>query len=55
MLQTRTMLHNPLARHVALFVAVKAVLIALGLWWFLSAMPEPRGAVAQPVPATTAR
>ena len=39
------MLRNPLARHVALFLAVKAVLIGLGLWWFLAAMPEPRGAV----------
>ncbi|HYG91848.1 MAG TPA: hypothetical protein VD978_36990 [Azospirillum sp.] len=49
------MLRNPLARHVALFVAIKAVLIGLGLWWFLSAMPEPRGAVAQPATATTQR
>ncbi|WP_199902265.1 hypothetical protein [Azospirillum sp. B506] len=39
------MLRNPLARHVALFLLVKAVLIALGLWWFLGAMPEPRGVV----------
>lgn len=45
------MLRNPLARHVALFLAVKALLIGLGLWWFLgAAMPEPRGAV-RPVPA----
>lgn len=44
------MLRNPLARHVALLLAVKAVLIALGLWWFLGAgMPEPRGAVALPL------
>lgn len=48
------MLRNPLARHFALFIAVKAVLIGLGLWWFLSSMPEPRGAVAQPA-ITTAR
>ena len=48
------MLRNPLARHVALFLAVKAVLIGLGLWWFLgSGMPEPRGAV--PVPTSVAR
>ncbi|WP_431855714.1 hypothetical protein [Azospirillum sp.] len=46
------MLRNPLARHVTLFLAVKAVLIALGLWWFLSSMPEPRGAVALPAAAT---
>ncbi|HYG89788.1 MAG TPA: hypothetical protein VD978_26445 [Azospirillum sp.] len=39
------MLRNPLARHVALFLMVKAVLIALGLWWFLGSMPEPRGGV----------
>ena len=54
------MLRNPLARHVALFLAVKALLISLGLWWFLgAAMPEPRGAVAVPVssadPAATQR
>ena len=45
------MLHNPLARHIALFLLVKTALIALGLWWFLAAMPEPRGAVA-PTAAT---
>ncbi|WP_168220318.1 hypothetical protein [Azospirillum thermophilum] len=37
------MFRNPLARHIALFLAVKVLLIALGLWWFLSAMPQPRG------------
>ena len=49
------MLRNPLARHVALFLAVKAVLIGLGLWWFLSAMPEPRGAVPVPAAASAPR
>lgn len=45
------MLRNPLARHVALFLAVKAVLIGFGLWWFLgSGLPAPRGAI--PVPAS---
>lgn len=29
------MVRNPLARHIALFLLVKAVLIGLGLWWFL--------------------
>lgn len=42
------MVRNPLARHIALFLAVKAVLIALGLWWFLGTMPEPRGVVTPP-------
>ncbi|HYH22798.1 MAG TPA: hypothetical protein VD995_29670 [Azospirillum sp.] len=46
-------MHNPLVRHIALFLLVKAVLIGLGLWWFLAAMPEPRGAV--PVPPAAAR
>lgn len=46
-------MRNPLARHIALFLLVKAVLIGLGLWWFLVAMPEPRGAV--PMPPTAAR
>ncbi|HYD67563.1 hypothetical protein [Azospirillum sp.] len=41
-------MHNPLARHIALFLLVKAMLIGIGLWWFLSSMPEPRGAVAIP-------
>ena len=46
------MLRNPLARHVALFLAVKALLIGLGLWWFLGAgMPEPRGTVTVPAAA----
>lgn len=45
------MFRNPLARHVALFLAVKAVLIGLGLWWFLSAMPEPRGMAAPASPS----
>ncbi|WP_448190247.1 hypothetical protein [Azospirillum sp. sgz301742] len=46
------MLRNPLARHVALFLTVKALLIGLGLWWFLgSAMPEPRGMVPAPAAA----
>ncbi|MCG5241996.1 hypothetical protein [Azospirillum doebereinerae] len=39
------MLRNPLARHIALFLLVKAVLIGLGLWWVLGALPQPRGAV----------
>lgn len=43
------MLRNPLARHIVLFLLVKAVLIGLGLWWFLGAMPEPRGTVLPPV------
>lgn len=43
--------HNPLIRHVALFLLVKAVLIGLGLWWFMAALPEPRGAVAPPAAA----
>nr|WP_295834682.1 hypothetical protein [uncultured Azospirillum sp.] len=43
------MLRNPLARHIALFLLVKALLIGLGLWWFLGAMPEPRGTVYPPV------
>ena len=47
------MLRNPLARHVALFLMVKAVLIGLGLWWFLGSMPEPRGSV--PPTSATAR
>ena len=42
------MLRNPLARHIALFLLVKAVLIGLGLWWFLGVMPEPRGTVLPP-------
>lgn len=42
------MLRNPLARHITLFLLVKAVLIGLGLWWFLTAMPEPRGTVLPP-------
>lgn len=37
------MLANPLARHIALFLLVKTTLIALGLWWFLGSLPEPRG------------
>lgn len=37
------MLKNPLARHIALFLLVKTALIALGLWWFLGSLPEPRG------------
>ncbi|WP_167543359.1 hypothetical protein [Azospirillum thiophilum] len=49
------MLRNPLARHIALFLLVKAVLIGLGLWWFLGGfpggMPEPRGVVAPPAAA----
>ncbi len=47
------MLRNPVARHVALFIAVKAVLIGLGLWWFLASMPEPRGAVPLPPAAAS--
>lgn len=39
------MLRNPLARHVAWFLAIKAALIGLGIWWFLGSMPEPRGAL----------
>lgn len=47
-----SMVRNPLARHIALFLLVKCALIALGLWWFVAAgLPEPRGAV--PVPAST--
>ncbi len=48
------MLANPLARHIALFLLVKTALIALGLWWFLGAMPEPRGTMppAPPVPSS---
>ncbi|WP_377809905.1 hypothetical protein ABNQ38_20040 [Azospirillum sp. A29] len=42
------MVRNPLARHIALFLLVKAVLIGLGLWWFLGTMPEPRGTVPPP-------
>lgn len=34
------MFRNPLVRHVALFLAVKATLIALGLWWFVATLPE---------------
>ncbi|MBP2232321.1 hypothetical protein [Azospirillum agricola] len=45
---------NPLARHIALFLLVKAALIALGLWWFLASMPEPRGA-APPPPAAAGK
>lgn len=37
------MLRNLLARHIALFLLVKLVLIALGLWWFLASAPPPRG------------
>jgi len=49
------MLRNPLARHIALFLLVKAVLIGLGLWWVLGAPPEPRGAVPHaPAAPTTA-
>ncbi len=48
------MFRNPLARHIALFLAVKFALIALGMWWFFGAMPEPRGAVP-PAPAASAR
>ncbi|WP_175426408.1 hypothetical protein [Azospirillum brasilense] len=44
---------NPLACHAALFLAVKAALIALGLWWFLGTMPEPRGTVTPPAAAGT--
>ena len=49
----RTTLRNPLARHIALFLLVKAALIGLGLWGCLGAMPEPRGVV--PPPAAAAR
>lgn len=50
------MIRNPLARHVALFLAAKAVLIGLGLWWFLSGMPEPRGMPGGPPgPSQSAR
>ena len=51
------MLRNPLARHIALFLLVKALLIGLGLWWFLGAMPEPRGMVPPPAasPTTSSR
>ena len=46
------MIRNPLARHIALFLAVKFALIALGLWWFFGGgLPEPRGAV--PASSTT--
>ncbi|WP_448202819.1 hypothetical protein [Azospirillum sp. sgz302134] len=48
------MTRNPLARHIALFLLVKVALIALGLWWFFGAMPEPRGTVT-PAPAASAR
>lgn len=44
----KPMLRNPLARHIVMFLLVKAVLIGLGLRWFLGAMPEPRGAVPPP-------
>jgi hypothetical protein len=47
-------MQNPLARHIALFLLVKAALIGLGLWWFLAAMPEPRGAVPLPPAARPA-
>ncbi len=46
------MMRNPLVRHVALVLAAKALLIGLGLWWFLAGLPEPRGVV--PAPAVTA-
>lgn len=36
---------NPLARHIVLFLVVKAVLIGLGLWWFVATLPPPRGAI----------
>lgn len=39
---------NPLARHIVLFLLAKAVLIGLGLWWFLATAPEPRGVIAPP-------
>lgn len=42
------MLRNPFARHIVLFLLVKAALIGLGLWWFLGTMPEPRGTVPPP-------
>ncbi|WP_169732855.1 hypothetical protein [Azospirillum halopraeferens] len=42
------MLRNPLARHVALFLAAKALLIGLGLWWFTASQPEPRGLLPPP-------
>lgn len=42
---------NPLARHIVLFLVVKAVLIGLGLWWFVATLPPPRGAI---VPAAAA-
>lgn len=46
------MIRNPLARHIALFLAVKFALIALGLWWlFGGGLPEPRGVVPA-APAT---
>ncbi len=51
---TDIMPRNPLARHIALFLLVKAALIALGLWWFLASMPEPRGA-APPPPAAAGK
>ncbi len=48
------MVRNPLARHIVLFMLVKFALIALGLWWFFGAMPEPRGVVPA-VPTAAAR
>lgn len=48
------MLRNPLARHIALFLLVKVTLIALGLWWFLGSMPEPRGLPPAVPPANAA-
>ncbi|NYZ17285.1 hypothetical protein HL658_32480 [Azospirillum sp. RWY-5-1] len=42
---------NPLARHIALFLLAKAVLIGVGLWWFLASQPEPRGAIPPPAAA----
>lgn len=47
------MFKNPLLRHAAWFLSIKIVLIALGIWWFVSAMPEPRG-VIHPVPENAA-
>ncbi|MBP2298253.1 hypothetical protein [Azospirillum picis] len=45
------MLRNPFARHVALFLLVKAVLVGVGLWWVLGGLPAPRGVIVSPPPA----
>ncbi|HRQ83106.1 MAG TPA: hypothetical protein PKZ97_18495 [Azospirillaceae bacterium] len=47
------MLRNPLARHVAWFLVIKAALIGLGIWWFMGSMPEPRGALPPVGPTPT--